>query len=89
MGALLKDRPNEVCDDNLGAAKIMDCIKDTILLSTERERVNTLQSGIDSFSCKTGTVFSHTCDIITVGLRKPPHLCTTKLGHLFYQTMPL
>ncbi len=37
MGVLLKDRPNEVCDDTLGAAKIMDCIKDMILLSTERD----------------------------------------------------
>ena len=40
MDALLKGRPNEVCDDNLGAAKIMDCIKDTMLLSTERDDTN-------------------------------------------------
>ena len=30
MGVLLKDRPNEVCDDNLGAAKIMDVSKTPI-----------------------------------------------------------
>ncbi len=30
---------------------------------------------------KTGIVVSHTCDIITVGLRKPPHLQALEAVH--------
>ena len=77
-------------DDILYASMVSWCKfpPDRWSLSTETESTISLV-GLTCTVAKTGIVFNKTCDIVTSGLRKAPHLCTTKLGHMFDQTMPL
>ncbi len=56
----------------------------------QQKQIFTLQNGIDLYSCQIQVLFLETLvTLIRVGLRKSPHFCTTKLGHMFYQTMPV